>query len=136
MMSKYEVGSLILRFVLGISFFIHGVAKFQAGIGNIAGWFDSIGLPGFLAYIIATVELIGGIALILGLFSRIISLLFAVVMLGAIFIAKLSAGFLNGFELELAYLAMGVYIAITGSKAYALDSIIFKKEAKESSTHV
>ena len=47
-MTKNEVGSVILRIVLGITFFIHGLDKFQAGIGNIAGYFDSLGIPGFL----------------------------------------------------------------------------------------
>ena len=58
--------------------------KFQGGIGNTAGWFESIGIPGFLAYVVGTIELVGNIALILGLGTRIVSALLAVVMIGAI----------------------------------------------------
>lgn len=137
MQNKYELGSLIIRVVLGITFFIHGLVKFQDGVGNTAGWFESIGLPGFLAYGVAVVELIGGIMLVLGLFSRIVSLLFAVVMVGAIVKVKLSIGFLGngqmaGYELDLAFLAMAVMLAITGSKALALDQLIVK--GKENTT--
>ena len=56
---------------------MHGLTKFQSGIDNIAGWFTSIGLPGGLAYGVATVELVGGLLLILGLGVRYIGLLFA-----------------------------------------------------------
>ena len=57
--------------VLGITFFIHGLAKFQGGIENTVGWFASIGL-GALAYAVASIELVGGILLIIGLGSRIV----------------------------------------------------------------
>lgn len=140
-MNKYEVSSVILRVVLGITFFVHGLVKFQGGIENTVGWFSSIGLPGFLAYGVALIELIGGIALILGLFSRVVAGLLAVIMLGAILTAKLSAGFLGngqtaGYELDLALMAIAIAIAITGSKAYALDQFIFNKKENTDSTTV
>ena len=54
MTNKLEIGALVLRVVLGITFFIHGLVKFrQGGIENIVGWFASIGLPGALAYVVA-----------------------------------------------------------------------------------
>ena len=110
-MNMNEIGKVILRVVLGLTFFIHGLDKFQGGIANTAGYFDSLGIPGFLAYVVAAIELIGGIALILGIGTRIISILLALIMLGAIFTAKLSLGFLvngqmAGYELDLALLAM------------------------------
>ncbi|RBW70048.1 DoxX family protein [Bacillus taeanensis] len=133
MVNKFEASTLLLRVVLGISFFIHGLVKFQGGIENIAGWFGSIGLPGFLAYAVALIELVGGIMLVIGLFSRVISGLLAVVMVGAIFKVKLAVGFLGngqmaGYELDLAFLAMAIFIAVNGSKAYAVDQVIFKEQ--------
>jgi putative oxidoreductase len=50
MLVKNEIGALILRVTLGALFLIHGIVKFQGGIENIVGWFESIGLPGFMAY--------------------------------------------------------------------------------------
>ncbi|MEH7383653.1 DoxX family protein [Bacillus sp. JJ1533] len=137
MENKFELGNLIIRVVLGITFFIHGLVKFQDGIENTVGWFESIGLPGVLAYGVAVIELVGGIMLVLGLFSRIVSILFAIVMVGAIVKVKLAIGFLGngqmaGYELDLAFLAMAVMLAITGSKAFALDQLIGK--GKENTT--
>ncbi|MDQ0971030.1 DoxX family protein [Neobacillus sp. 179-C4.2 HS] len=130
-MKKIEVSTLILRVVLGVTFFIHGLVKFQGGIENIVGWFDSIGLPGALAYGVAVLEMAGGLALILGLGSRIVSGLFVVLMLGATVKVKLAGGFLGngqgaGWELDLALLAMALFIAINDSKMFALDKVFFK----------
>ncbi|EGL84197.1 DoxX family protein [Caldalkalibacillus thermarum TA2.A1] len=128
MSKRYEWSLLILRVVLGLSFFVHGLVKFQSGLSNIAGWFSSIGLPGFLAYVVAIVELAGGIAMILGIGTRVVAFLFAFIMIGAIFTVKISAGFLGneqmaGYELDLAFLAMSVALLISGSRLYALDQL-------------
>ena len=141
MIKKYEVGTLILRVMLGLSFFIHGLVKFQGGIENIVGWFESIGLPGFLAYGVGVVELVGGLLLIVGLGSRVVSALLGVLMIGAILKAKLAGGFLGngqgaGYELDLAFLAMAVFIAINGSKMFSLDQMIFKGQKNKNESHV
>lgn len=125
MKNNYELGLLILRVVLGASFLTHGIMKFNLGIEGQAGWFASIGLPGFLAYVVAIIELVGGIAMILGIGTRIVAALFALVMLGAIFTVKLSVGFagngqLAGWELDLAFLAMSVVLFMSGSEKFAL----------------
>ena len=60
MTNKLEISTLILRLILGITFFVHGYAKFTGGIENTVGWFSSIGLPGSLAYAVAIIELVGG----------------------------------------------------------------------------
>src|SRR3954447_25339302 len=136
MLLKNEVGALILRVVLGITFFIHGFVKFQGGIENQVGWFSSIGLPGFLAYVVAIIELVGGFALFIGLGTKVISALLAILMIGATVKVKLSLGFLGngqmaGYELDLALLAMAVFIAINGSKMFAMDQLIFKGKKEE-----
>jgi putative oxidoreductase len=130
-MKKIEVSTFILRLVLGVTFFVHGLVKFQGGIENIVGWFDSIGLPGVLAYGVALLEMVGGLALVVGLGSRIVSGLFVLLMLGAIVTAKLAGGFLGngqgaGWELDLALLAIALFIAINDSKMFALDKVFFK----------
>lgn len=119
-MSEKNIGLLIARIVLGVTFFLHGLAKFQGGISGTAEFFGSIGLPGALAYIVAIIELVGGILMILGLFTKVISLLFIVVMLGAIGTVKLEAGFLDGFELELTLIALSIatYATSTWTKFF------------------
>lgn len=136
MTKKHELGALILRVILGLTFFVHGLAKFQGGIENIAGWFDSIGIPSFMTYIVAAVELVGGVALILGLGTRIIAGLLVIVMLVAISKVKLAAGFMGngemaGYELDLALMAMSAYLAIAGSSLYSLDQLVIGKNSKE-----
>lgn len=134
-MNKNDAAHVFLRVILGLTFFIHGVSKFQGGLGNTAGFFDSLGIPGFMAYIVAGIELIGGLAVILGLGTRIVSVLFAVIMAGAIFTAKLPVGFLGngqaaGYELDLALLAMSVYLACANRTVLSLDNVIFNKKGK------
>lgn len=131
-----HIGNLIIRIVLGVTFFMHGLAKFQSGIDNIAGWFTSIGLPGALAYGVATVELVGGLLLIIGLGVRYIGLLFALILVGAIIKVKWSAGLLGdgknpGYELDLALLAMGLYLFVVKAEGFVdnfLKVTVFKKD--------
>ncbi|MFD1708194.1 DoxX family protein [Siminovitchia sediminis] len=129
-MNTQEIGKIVLRIILGLTFFIHGLAKFQDGISNTVGFFDSIGIPGFLAYAVAAIELVGGIALILGLGTRVIAILFAVILAGAILTAKLPAGFLGngqmaGYELDLALLAMSIYFILADKSFLSLDRKLF-----------
>jgi putative oxidoreductase len=130
MIRRYEIGATILRLFLGITFFIHGLAKFQGGIGNTAGFFESLGIPSFSAYMVAVIELVGGLAMIVGFGTRIISLLFAIILLVATFKVKLAIGFLGngqmaGYELDLTLFAISIFFVITNRSLYALDNVFF-----------
>jgi uncharacterized membrane protein YphA (DoxX/SURF4 family) len=133
MSNKNEIGAFLLRIVLGIVFLAHGAAKFQGGIENIVGWFDSIGLPGALAYVVAVIELVGGISLILGIGTRIVSALIGLIMVGAIFTVKLAAGFLDGYAFDLVLLIIAVYLILNGSKLYSLGHLFFKGQENKNS---
>jgi putative oxidoreductase len=81
------------------------------GLGGVAQFFGSVGipLPEVSAFIVAFVELVGGIGLILGVFTRYWALLLSIVMIVAIFTVKLPNGLLGGpgrpgYELDLALL--------------------------------
>ncbi|QUW20447.1 DoxX family protein [Sporosarcina sp. Marseille-Q4063] len=126
MSNRNEIGTLLLRVVLGIVFLAHGASKFQGGIGNTVGWFESIGIPGFLAYAVGTIEVVGGIALILGIGTRVVSVLLGIIMLGAIFTVNLPAGFLNGYVLDLVLLVLAVHMVLNGSKLLSLGQVVFK----------
>jgi len=136
MSTRFEWSALILRLVAGITFVIHGIAKFQMGLDNVAGFFGSLGLPAFIAYLVAFLEVIGGFALILGLGTRIFAGALAVIMVGAITKAKLAAGFMGGesgagYELELALLAILLSLAVSGSTMLGLDKVLFGKSSVE-----
>jgi putative oxidoreductase len=86
-----------------------------------------------MAYGVASVEIIGGIALIIGLATRFISALFSLLMIGAILKVKLSVGLLGngqmaGYELDLAFLAIALYLVIDGSKLWSISQLIFHKK--------
>ncbi|MDE5414078.1 DoxX family protein [Alkalihalobacterium chitinilyticum] len=124
MLRKFEFGAFILRVVLGLIFFIHGLDKFQGGMAHTVSFFESVGLPGFLAYVVASIELAGGMALLVGIGTRVVSILFAIIMIGAIITVKLPAGFQGGYEFDLALLAMSFHLAITNRSKYALDNVM------------
>lgn len=128
-----NIGSTILRVVLGIIFAVHGYQKFQGGISFTADYFSSLGIPGFMAYVVAVIELVGGAAIILGLGTRLFGALLTATMVVAIFTAKLSVGFIGenglaGYELDLALGAIALYFALAGASSYSLDAKLFKKE--------
>lgn len=136
MNKKYEIGGLILRLITGLTFLLHGISKFQGGIENTVGFFSSVGIPGFLAYIVAIIELAGGALMILGIGTRIIGVLFALVMLGAIFTVKLSSDFMGtnggaGYEFDLTLLAMSAHLALSGSSLLSLDGLFRAKRQEE-----
>ncbi|EJL47852.1 hypothetical protein BAG01nite_18540 [Brevibacillus agri] len=134
MENRFEWSALVLRIVVGLTFAIHGVAKFQMGLENVAGFFGTLGLPAFIAYLVAFLEVVGGIALIAGLGTRVFSAALAVVMIGAVAKAKLAAGFMGGesgagYELELALFAILLALSISGSSKFGLDQILFGKRS-------
>ena len=131
MRNSQEIGSLLLRVVLGITFFVHGLSKFQGGIDHIGVWFHSMGIPSFMAYIVATIELVGGISIILGMGTRIIAAFNVFIMAGAILFVKLPAGLtgngkMPGYELELSLMMIAIYLVLNGSRLISIDSLLSK----------
>ena len=125
MTKQYAWGLLLLRLVLGLSFAMHGYAKFSDGIENTSNWFDSIGLPGILAYGVALLEVMGGLALMAGLATRLLAAFYIIVMLVAIFKVKLVAGYIGGYELELTFLTISLALFISGGGLYSMDHALF-----------
>jgi putative oxidoreductase len=120
---------LLLRVVIGAVFFAHGYLKFfKMGIGGVAGFFASIGVPapGFLAWVVAILETFGGLALIVGILTLPVGLLLAVEMAGAIYFAKMGHGFFapKGPELEFTFLVVSLAVATAGPGAFSLAGMI------------
>ncbi|HEU5447498.1 MAG TPA: DoxX family protein [Acidimicrobiia bacterium] len=118
-----DVALLILRVVLGIIMIYHGWPKVTDIGGTIEG-FSGMGIPlPALAAIFATVaEVIGGLLMLVGAFTDIAGLLFAIDMAGAIIFVHAKNGFggQGGMEFPLALLAMALAIALAGPGAYAV----------------
>jgi len=118
--------ALLLRLVLGALFLTHASLKiFVFTPAGTAQFFESIGLPGALAYLTILVEVVSGIALILGVQTRIASLAGCVILLGAIFTVHIHNGFFfsnpnGGWEYPAFWAAATIIQALLGSGAYAL----------------
>lgn len=121
-----ELAALVLRVTQGIFFIAHaGLKIFVFTPAGTAGFFQSIGLPGPLAYLVIAAELLGGIALVLGFRTRLVSLALIPVLLGAIFTAHLSAGFFfsnegGGWEYPAFWTVALVVQALLGDGLYAI----------------
>lgn len=121
---------LLVRLVLAYGFAKPALMKIN-NMKETAQWFESISIPFplFSAYLVSGIELMGIILLILGLYTRIVSVLLACVMLGAILFVHLQYGFSvagNGFEIPLYYFIFLVFLASYGAGKYSLDRVIFK----------
>jgi len=112
--------------MVGIVFAAHGAQKlFVTGIAGVTHMFHGAGipLPHIAAIVVTLVELGGGIALILGIFTRYAALLLAVDMAVAVGKVHLRNGFFlskGGYEYALTLLAACVALALTGPGSFAL----------------
>ncbi|MFD2206128.1 DoxX family protein [Kiloniella antarctica] len=77
--------TFVLRVALGIMYLAHGVILkfFIFGLAGTAAFFESIGLPGWMAYAVFAAELIGGLMLVLGIQARWVALVLLPVLFGA-----------------------------------------------------
>lgn len=120
-----DTAALILRVASGALFIAHGLMKvFIFTLPGTVGFFESLGLPGFLAYLTILAEVGGGLALILGVATRVVALALIPVLLGAVWVHSgngwvfSSAG--GGWEFPLFWAIVQGAIALLGSGAYAL----------------
>ena len=126
---------VILRLVLAYGFASPALLKINYLQETIV-WFESLSipLPKLATYLVSGIESIGIVLLILGLFTRYISILLSCVMLGAIFLVHAPNGFSvadNGIEIPFYYLLFLIIFATHGAGKYSLDSILFKDKCDE-----
>ena len=116
----------LLRVALGSLFLAHaGLKIFVFSPAGTAQFFGSLGLPPALAYLVIAIEVIGGVALILGAYSRIAALALIPGMVGAIVTVHGPAGFFfnnpnGGWEYPAFWIVGLVAVALLGDGAYAL----------------
>ena len=92
-------GTALLRVTLGVAALAHGLLKvFVFTLPGTVAFFESLGLPGFLAYVTALVEIVGGLALIVGFQTRLVSLAMVPILLGA-FWARIRAILISAIPL-------------------------------------
>jgi putative oxidoreductase len=125
-----DLALLVLRIVAGLVFFMHGYQKlFDNGISATQTGFDGMGapLPDITAVIVTFLELVGGLALMAGVLTRVFAMLLAIDMIAAFFIVHVENGFFamnGGVELVLLLAGVAAALAIAGPGAYAVDSVM------------
>ena len=99
---------LVMRLVLGAIMIAHGYHKVWGGFHHHMDFVGSLGIPHWMAYLSAGTEFFGGIAIMLGLFTRFFSLAFAIEMGVAIWKVHFKNGLMGngGYEFPLALAAM------------------------------
>ena len=142
----WDFASIPLRLVLGIGFIYHGYPKiFNAGEHEFfVGMLQNLGIPaaGLMAWVVGIVEFFGGIALILGAFVTVVSILGIINMLVAMFTVHFEHGFnfinmtmteqgpsfgMPGYEVNLLYIAGFLALAIAGAGAASIDRMLAQR---------
>lgn len=128
MLHSDDGGKLLLRLTIGILILLHGIAKLQSGVGQIAGMVTANGMPAAVAYLVFVGEILAPLGLILGVLTRISALLIVVNMLFAIGLAHMGQLFTLsktggwGIELQALFLFPALAIALLGPGRFSLQS--------------
>jgi len=121
-----QYAALILRLSLGIMLLAHaGLKFFTFTLTGTAGFFESLGLPGFVAYVTFFVELFAGVLLVAGFYTRWAAAAAIPILAGTIVFVHGSAGWLfsnqgGGWEYPAFLLAASVAQVLLGDGAFAL----------------
>lgn len=84
MSNQRDIAALLLRLSLGVVFIAHGLLKVMVfTLPGTAQFFESVGFPGWAAYPVAGIEIVGGALLVAGVATRWVSLALLPVMFGA-----------------------------------------------------
>ncbi|MDN5724383.1 MAG: DoxX family protein [Propionibacteriales bacterium] len=128
-----DVATLILRLTLGVVMVAHGLQKVTTmGVIGTGAAFEEMGIPGgaFAGPLVALLELVGGVAIILGLLTPIVAGLFALNMVGAAVLVHAPNGFYvtdGGWEFVFVLAVMAAFFVVSGAGRYSLDAILMPK---------
>ena len=125
MNNNVDFAALLLRVALGIMFLSHGLLKVMVfTLPGTVGFFESVGFPGFLAYVVTFAEIAGGLLLIAGIGTRAVSIALVPVLLGATYV-HFGAGWVfsnenGGWEYPAFLVIATIVQALLGSGRYAV----------------
>lgn len=146
MKDRYQWGALCLRAIIGFGFMAHGWAKISRGTTGFEKLLHQLGIPfsHVSAAITPYIELLGGLALILGVFVAITAIPLIITMLVAMFTIHIHYGYSSintiglapegprfgppGYEINLLYIAGLVSLMLTGAGKWSIDKWITSRK--------
>lgn len=123
---------VLLRVVIGVIFTVHGYGKLFGGMEQFTAFITgTLKFPALLAWAAAGVEFFGGVALILGLLTRVAALGIAIVMAVAVAKVHWPSGLTGegGYEYPLTLLCVAVSLILTGAGPLSLDRLTIEKKS-------
>ena len=132
-MLNQALGLTITRIALGMILFAHGYfLKVETlTIEGTVGFFENIGLPAIAAYLVIAGEILGGIALILGAFTRQAAWLSLPILLGATWMHLGNSWVFSaeggGWEFPILLVALAIAVGLGGAGKYAIDNLEWMK---------
>lgn len=119
-LNRKNLGLFLIRAALAAVFITAGWMKLSS-MEQVIGMFGSIGLAPFFAYLVAIVELVGGIALLFGFLARYAGIALAVIMVFAIVLVKAKMGF-AAYQADIVLLVSALGIALIGPGRWCVSS--------------
>jgi putative oxidoreductase len=131
-----DFGLLVARLILGVVLFAHGWQKYTEWTINGTGQsFAQMGIPApsFTAAVVTGAEIIGGVALILGVLTPVFAIINGITMAVAGLVVHAEAGIFvadGGYELVAAIFAGLIIIATSGAGRFSLDSLFARRSKR------
>lgn len=129
--APFDLALLVLRLVIGLFFVAHGVNKVIGGLDGTAKWFAGIGMkwPTWQARLAAATEIVAGLMFAAGLLLPLSAAGIVGVMIVAIVVAHLKAGFFvfapgQGWEYCATIAVVALSVAITGPGRWSVDHLL------------
>ena len=129
--------TIIIRLIVGIVFLSEGIQKFLFPVIRGAGRFEKIGLPcpDFFGSFVGTFEILCGILILIGLFTRLASIPTFIIMIFAIAITKVEVIAIDGFwqmmhgsRTDWAMLLGSLFLILKGGGKWSIDKMFMKNE--------
>jgi putative oxidoreductase len=126
--------ALVLRVSLGLMYIAHSLVlkHFVFSLPGTAQFFESLGLPGGLAYVTFWAELVGGLALVAGLGTRVVALALIPVLAGAAWVHAGNGWVFSaangGWEYPVFLIAASLVLVLLGDGRYALSNVFHSRK--------
>lgn len=126
--------AILCRVFCGIVFIVHGYPKIMNLAGTSTFFSESVGIPGWLAVPIAILEFFGGILLVVGFASRVLSILFIIEMVCAMYFVHFERGwdvFQGGYEYNVALIILLLSVITLGAGPISIDGAIARRRVTD-----